>query len=34
MEMLRYHVAYYLPRGADRMVVAESWIFLASPVKA
>lgn len=21
--MLRYHVAYYLPRGADRMVVAE-----------
>jgi predicted RNase H-like HicB family nuclease len=22
-EMLRYHVAYYLPRGDDRMVVAE-----------
>jgi predicted RNase H-like HicB family nuclease len=21
--MLRYHVAYYLPRGDDRMVVAE-----------
>ena len=21
--MLRYHVAYYLPRGEDRMVVAE-----------
>lgn len=21
--MLRYHVAYYLPRGQDRMVVAE-----------
>jgi predicted RNase H-like HicB family nuclease len=21
--MLRYHVAYYLPRGSDRMVVAE-----------
>ena len=21
--MLRYHVAYYLPRGGDRMVVAE-----------
>jgi len=22
-KMLRYHVAYYLPRGDDRMVVAE-----------
>lgn len=22
-DMLRYHVAYYLPRGQDRMVVAE-----------
>ncbi len=22
-EMLRYHVAYFLPRGDDRMVVAE-----------
>jgi predicted RNase H-like HicB family nuclease len=22
-EMLRYHVAYYLPSGEDRMVVAE-----------
>ena len=21
--MLRYHVAYYMPRGGDRMVVAE-----------
>jgi len=23
IDMLRYHVAYYLPRGEDRMVVAE-----------
>jgi predicted RNase H-like HicB family nuclease len=22
-EMLRYHVAYYVPKGQDRMVVAE-----------
>ena len=23
LDMLRYHVAYYLPKGEDRMVVAE-----------
>jgi predicted RNase H-like HicB family nuclease len=25
--MLRYHVAYYLPQGCDRMVVAEALDF-------
>jgi predicted RNase H-like HicB family nuclease len=25
--MLRYHVAFYLPRGTDRMVVAEALDF-------
>ena len=31
--VIRYHVAYYLPKGENRMVVAEVWIFLKLSAK-